>query len=133
MQKLSKKSRTLIVAGAVILLLLLYFRSIKLEKGNKKEQAQAVATIAELKAGYRGGITMTYRFFYKNKRYSGTRKVFISSSYIKRFKDKHFTVVFNKLEPSKNRLLLLAKDFEEFDVAYPDSLEWIEVLKRKSL
>ena len=89
--------------------------------------------ITNASAGYRGGIQMKYSFIYNGKEYTGGRKYFISNAYADSFLGYSFPVAFDKNNPSQNTVLLLPADFHEFNLDFPDSLEWVVILDKKSL
>ena len=44
---------------------------------------------------------------------------------------RQFPVIIEKDNPSNGQLLIFSEDFEEFGLAYPDSLKWTDKLKKK--
>lgn len=67
-----------------------------------------------------------YRYVVSGTEYTGYRNYSaISWKMADVFLNKEFPIVYNSKEPSQSYLLLLPRDFAEFGLEYPDSLQWV--------
>lgn len=102
-----------------------YYTQNALKNNNKIEKARVYDTGGNGK----GSITIYYMFSVNNMPYKGTYYTSrISSNDGIKFKGKYIPVLFSINDPDNNAGLLLKKDFEEYNLPYPDSLKWIEDL-----
>jgi hypothetical protein len=102
-----------------------YYTQNLLKNNNKIEKARVYDTGGNAK----GSITIYYIFSINNMPYKGTYYTSrISSNDVTKFKGRYIPVLFSINDPNNNVGLLLKKDFEEYNLLYPDSLKWIEDL-----
>ena len=100
-------------------------------KNNKKI---ATCYIEKAQSGGKGGVLLDYSYFYKSNKFNSQYLfLFVSSKYSSLFLKKNFPIAFDSLNPSNSKILLTKDEFERYDINFPDSLNWIEVLKKESL
>lgn len=98
------------------------------EKKNVLENsAYSTARIFRCKSTGKGaGVGFYYYYVVSGTEYAGYRNYSgVSWKMADVFLNKDFSVIYNSKEPSKNYLLLLPRDFAEFEFEYPDSLQWV--------
>ncbi len=81
---------------------------------------------------YRGGVVIDYIFYYDDIEYQDQTTRGIYSGLREVFANKYFPVVFSASQPKNNEMLLLPGDFENYNLQYPDSLNWLKILVQGS-
>jgi hypothetical protein len=72
--------------------------------------------------------SMSYKYFVNDTSYSDTYRGHVKGA--RKFLGKRFPVIYSSKNHSASRILIDPKDFEEFGLSYPDSLEWVYDLSR---
>jgi hypothetical protein len=77
-----------------------------------------------------GNLTFSYEFEFNKKKYNGSDVKFnLYGSDAPEFLNKKIVVLFSIEKPDVNTALLFKKDFDKYNIPYPDSLDWIEKMK----
>ncbi len=72
----------------------------------------------------KSGNRVTYFFEVGNKQHlEKGEETELDGSYFVDFKNKSFPVLYDPEEPKTNRILLIKSDFEQFNIAIPDTLK----------
>jgi len=124
MQETSKKR---IYGVFFIITMLLLFMYGLYKKNDIKESFEiSVARISKTHESSRGYLGYEYEFFFKNEKYTNSGILFTSYyAFNEIFINKFIPVVFSKKNPNNSELLLQINDFEEYNMTYPDSLNWL--------
>lgn len=80
-----------------------------------------------------GGISFMFRYEYKGKvyeMYSSSYAFANNTDYSNRLVKKFYPVVLDSTNPNNSDILLNREKFTEYDVPFPDSLEWANQLLR---
>jgi len=76
-----------------------------------------------------------YYFFVNQDRYNGVysieKNIISKSFFIENFAGHRFPIIYCCNEINNNRLLILPEDFNEFNIPFPDSLNWVKQFIRK--
>ncbi len=97
-----------------------------------KNHKESVAKITEGSYGGRGHsgtISLIFKFNVEGREIEGNAAFNSSELYysdVEKFiVGKTFPVVYNPNSPHSNHLLIRKKDFEQFNVPFPDSMKWV--------
>jgi hypothetical protein len=89
-----------------------------------ENQQPTTGTVYKTYQGYRGEVGLQYKFQIGDSTYYGETFLDIYSGNDSLFIDKNFPVIFSK-KTNRNDMLVLPKDFKNFNLAFPDSLHWV--------
>ena len=129
-------SRTNKIIGASILigwLCFITYRYFKTKNDISSNAKVILGKIYKVHDASRGGINYDYKYSYKDKEFTGGSTIFISTYYKDSLLNKEFPVIIDSLEPSTSMILIQKLDFSKFDMEFPDSLNWIEKIVKRSL
>lgn len=94
------------------------------EKSIKKNQCFSVARIVKLTKGFKGNYSYTYEFLDRNKAIINN-KSYLNLKYNPVFVNKFFLVVYNCDKPMIHDVLIREKDYQKYNLIFPDSLRWV--------
>ncbi|AWV98500.1 hypothetical protein [Arcticibacterium luteifluviistationis] len=80
-----------------------------------------------LPGAHNGGAFIDYTFNYENVLHESSIG---AKNDWRKLIGMEFPLIFEKNKPENNQILILSEHFEEFELAFPDSLKWTEKLKR---
>lgn len=88
-------------------------------------------TIGKVTHYYRGtnksGASIDFSYSYKKQNYYGTNKMKLEfRPWQWMLKVYSFPVILDSTNPENSRILIRKKDFDDFNIKYPDSLSWIK-------
>lgn len=129
-QQTIKKNKNLIGIGALVcVLIIIYFsgknNGAKYVKEIKKAPYITKGVITSIESMYKHGWRIRYNFFVKEniikgETYSGKYSEIKNLLY-----GKTFPVIMSLRDPSYNDILIFPKDFDEYGLTFPDSLNWV--------
>lgn len=94
------------------------------EQRIKNNALFTVGKIISIEDGHRAAPAFYYYKYVVNKDTISSDRSGNSIKYI--FLNKSFPIIFNSNKPKENRMLIYPRDFERFDIAFPDSLNWVK-------
>jgi hypothetical protein len=97
----------------------------------KREGKIVVCHTLKTWQGYRGGINISYSYYSNNTFIKKSDWIDINSKYKLNFQNKYFLLIYLPDDIEKHRILVTPKDYENFDLIYPDSLNWVRDLLEK--
>ena len=87
--------------------------------------------VIQFSGDYRGrGGTVDFVYVIKGRQYRKTNGANVYRSEGYRFVGKQFPVVVDSTDFSNSRILLTSKDFHDYDLPLPDTLEWVKQYER---
>ena len=104
-----------------------YFLRKRLKENGKKTMGK----ITNVTSGFRGGHTVIeYQFLDNNQItiYSNSQHDALLRNRV--FIGKVFPVIYNPGNSNENEIIIGRKTFEEFNIYFPDSLDWVEKYER---
>ena len=116
----------------IIITLMNYHNAPKKRLLIKEDMQMVIGKIEVVSMSYRGGVLIYYSFIDKNHIYKNQKTLSLYSGTRGFFLNKSFPVVFSSKSPEINQMLILPKDFERYNMQYPDSLLWVKKLLDKS-
>jgi len=123
------------VLGIIIISIIVLVAINKRKKNKKEIQADMQFTsgkIMKSSMSHRGGVKIEYIYYYNNIEYQDEETMGIYSGLKDVFPNKYFPVVFSGSQPQINQMLILPEDFDRYNLKYPDSLNWIKAVVRRS-
>lgn len=119
------KRETLI--GFVILLVIAiiaygYLNASSLYKRISDNRAFSLGVVLDYEFNYKSRKGFNYEFNINGKSYKG---FYLSGFNKPEFISRMFPVICNSEKPTENALLIFPKDFERYDLHFPDSLSWV--------
>ena len=94
------------------------------EQRIKNNALFTVGKINSIENGHRAASAFYYYKYLVNKDTISSNR---SGNSVKNiFLNKNFPVIFNSNKPKENRMLIYPRDFERFDIPFPDSLNWVK-------
>jgi hypothetical protein len=131
---MSNNKRISNIAFIIIIISLLLFYTWR--ANNRKNIIKSdiefrIGKVIKTSTTHRGAVTIEYSFFY-NSLFQNDQALGIFSGLRDYFLNKTFPVVFSKKKPGVNEMLILPKDFERYNLQYPDSLRWVTELLDKN-
>lgn len=122
----------LLVMFAILGIIGIFYRSIEASHQSQLKQFGKIAAgkIEDVVIGTTSGgaFYLHYRFYIGDKKFKGRKSVecvLPAFSHQKVFENKSFPVIYSEKNPKVNLMLIGRKEFEEFGVAFPDSLKSI--------
>jgi hypothetical protein len=122
-----RKNKIIFISFFVLLIVvLLIFRTIRKQEINSN-RGITTGRITSVQYVKLGDYTLNYSYdvgdkFFENKS-SGTQ---VNKYNVKHFLWKEFPVIYSKRKPKVSAILILPEDFKMWDIAFPDSLEWVK-------
>src|ERR1700722_66838 len=95
----------------------------------KKNGILTTGIVKSVYEGGRGGINVDYEFEVNGKKLNGSQFYFISAKFMNEFKNRSFPVIFSSKNPSRNVMLIVKSNFDDYRISYPDSMRWISNLR----
>lgn len=81
--------------------------------------------IYDYDSGNKGGLVIKVKFFVEAKAYyTRSKYIQIPAPDGNDFIGKSIPIIYSYKDPNKNRILLFKYEFDDFGLAYPDSLRW---------
>jgi hypothetical protein len=125
-------SNILVLLLAILLCLFYYWRGQKHKEIILNDSQIANGKIIECKVDHRAALWIKYSFTYRGEIFYNNQPLIIDLWKGNLFVNKSFPVIFSKNKPNVNEILIFPKDFERFNLQYPDSLTWVKNLLDKS-
>ena len=123
MKNLIKKERLpLIIFLTIVLIGFIYGNMFRNRIRNNLKLGTAKVERLE-KGGYEQNDVITYSYKISGKTYDGDKTLGEYRDY--RLVGKTFPLAYNEKKPNESILLIYPKDFESFDLVFPDSLTWV--------
>lgn len=128
--KINKKTFTIALWAVVIILCYWgWHAGKKYERTIQKDTQITNGKILSTSVSYRGGVYVEYSFEDNNgKSWETEQPMNIEMWKRNSFVNKRFPVVFSKMKPEINEILIFPKDFEKYNIPFPDSLQWVKKL-----
>jgi hypothetical protein len=129
-QQLLKRNKGLILVILIVILILYVYVNGENSAANYKNEILkkpivATGLVTSIRSKYKHGYEISYEFLVDNVKHGSTA----SSSKYESIKNiivgKRFPVIFNRDEISFNEILIMPEDFNNYDMAFPDSLAWV--------
>ena len=124
--------------GIVAIFLLLFFyiayqkyKQKSLQLNIKSNLEYSYATIIECNVTHRGSVWIKYNYFYQNNILQNKQNISISLWKANKLINKKFPIVLSNKNPKDCTILIFPKDFEEYNIPFPDSLNWVKELLDK--
>lgn len=73
-----------------------------------------------------GGYMLMYSFVINNKKYKGRDPLILYNKFETSFKGKYLPVVYSRLNPENNLLLVTPEHYQKWGYEFPDSLSWVK-------
>lgn len=129
----SMKNRNIIIFSLVVLALMAGYMLTMYQKGKVTKRIIQNANFTNTKFGgeiipYKKGSNGPWYVCYftvKDESFSATQPTRICDKLRPEFFQQNFPVIYDSLNPESARVLVFPADFREFNLAYPDSLNWI--------
>ena len=110
----------------VIFVFSLMVNGVFTNKRLRKQGMLTTAVVTDYKFGYRGGISFIYEFVFEGKLIKNKKSFMeIVPSKGANFLNKAFPVLYLQNSPSNNQILISRYSFKEFEIPFPDSLNWV--------
>jgi len=138
-----KMKKNTLLASVIAILLIICCTFYLVSEKNKKslrdkiliKQNISTGIIVKYTHGYKSIAKYEYRFQFNGKDYYSNSS---SSSFVDNYVtigntvvNKSFPVIFNTEDPDLSKLLIVPDDFKEYNIPFPDSLNWVkEVLDK---
>lgn len=126
---MDKKRKQFITVYSILIILtvffIIYLIGQNCTRQIKEDMIIGNGFVFNSKMAHKGGVNIFYSFSFNNTIVGGTKYLAIPSDLRAIFVNKSFPVVFSSSKTDLNQMLILPKDFERFDLPFPDSLEWI--------
>ena len=106
----------------LIIILFVFLLSCNHAKQISKNPDFTIAKILETPDCGKSGFSLVYKYKVNNIVYIGEEAVF--SNCREKFIGKYFPVVYYKENPKHSILIVSFKDFQKWNLPYPDSLKW---------
>jgi len=129
-------SLTIGVLAIGIPLLVGYLNGKKYDKAIRKNPSITLGTVYDYEAIYKHSPVLKYEFEFEGKKFYSSSSSSGTGNWedeykilFRKVKGRSFPVFFSKDSPGRyNKILIIPADFEEFNLNYPDSLNWIKTL-----
>lgn len=126
-RKVLKKIGKTIPYIVIIIFIVILFKECKKNDALARNPMFATGTILHFSEDAKGsGGRITYVFKLEGKEYKNVRaygNIYTSQGY--NFVNKSFPVAYEKNNVGNNQLLISPKQFDEINLPFPDSLEWV--------
>lgn len=96
------------------------------EHNLKANHKLATGFVDDYSWGMRTGVYLHYTFQNSGKTFQSGITLPIGKQFAYRFKNKTFPVIYYSDDPTKSSLLINPKDYEEYNLVFPDSLIWVK-------
>lgn len=115
-----------IIAIIIFLLFLLYIGIKPIIQVNEISEYRSftIGEITSIESGHRASPSIFYYSYNFNEREFNDSRAGYSLN--QTFKNKNFPIILSEVNPRKNRMLIYPRDFERFDIPFPDSLNWVK-------
>jgi hypothetical protein len=118
------KIKYLVLALLIVTFVISYFIWTKNQRILRTNHLSTNAIIKDWNLDAKSGIWLNYEFKVDNKSYRGANKYFeLSQNHADNFIGKSFPLLYCPSDPENNELLIKPKDFENFNMTQPDSLQ----------
>lgn len=117
-----KNKKVALIIGFILFLFFLLFviiRQKRLSNNGVLLQAHTLNWASSAKMG----MSLRYEFYFNNERKTGDNS-FAKIRWLRDFENRDFPVMYDSVLGS-SQLLVEPSDFERFNIAFPDSLNWV--------
>ncbi|MOA25760.1 hypothetical protein D3C78_1465070 [compost metagenome] len=124
---LKKNNQVIALVLLVLMFSLMLLYSHRKKNNLKDDMVITVGQIVNVRNGYKLNIDITYEFIRKQKKEEHSDlRVALSYAEGKELLYQYFPVIYQKSNPNNCQLLISPLDFKEYNIPYPDSLQWVK-------
>lgn len=123
-------AKRLLISLVVLIIVCVFIYSSYKNKELETSYNIYTGKITSYGTGSRAGVRFYYELVHGRDTIKNSRKVYIGKTQAKKFVSLQLPVIISTTDVTNNKILILREDFEQYHMAYPDSLKWIDNVTR---